>query len=950
MNTTLSIARKELRAFFQSPVALIFFGVFLLVTLFSFFSYSKFFARNLADVRPLFESLPLLLILLVSAISMRSWAEERRAGTLEILLTLPVRTAHLVLGKFAAGMSLIGIALVLTFPLPVMVSFIGPLDWGPVIGGYVGAMLLGAAYMAIGLCVSARTDNQVVALMVTLVLGGILYLLGDSSFTALFSQSTTELLNNMSTSARFESIERGVLDLRDLVYYGSISSFFLVLNGYFLAQQRLDTSHSELGRQRNRLLLTTVALVGLNALAANAWLAPVNRARVDLTANQIYSVSDATKRTLEQLTEPLAVHGYFSERTHPLLSPLVPTIRDLLSEYEIHGNGRVDVQILDPSSDDDLEQEIGESYGIRSFPFGVSDRHSQAVVNSYFHILIRYGDKYEVLDFQQLIEVQADGDAVQVELRNLEYDLTRTIKKVSQEFQSLDVILAQLPGTAKMTAYMTPDQVPEDFAESVQVIRDVGAELAAASKDKLVFEEVDPRTDQALQVRLLEDYGVRPISKDLFGTQVFYMHVVLEVGDNVERILPRGQMNAADLKKAIESAVKRATPGQLKTVGVFTENPEPPPQNPNIPPQFQPPPPQPDYRGIQQVLTENYELQKVELTDGYVPDVIDVLVVGKAGTMTEEQRFAVDQFLMRGGSVIALAGAYRVEAGRQTGLSARPDNSNFFELLETWGVTVQKSMVMDPTRNAVFPIPVTERRGGFQLQRIKLEPYPLFPDIRRQGFAANHPALSGITSVTMPWSSALELTVAEEEGAPEVELLLRSSSDAWENASGNISTDLTRSGEETKERVLAVTLSGRFNSYFSDKKNPLFSSAEGDGTGRTLTESVADGRLVVFGSSEMVSDLLLQLSQQPSGAVHRGNLTLLRNAIDWAVADTDLLSIRTGGAFTRTLDPMEETKRSQLELVTYAAVLIPMFLIVLIPFTRVRRITAIPVSAPERSS
>jgi ABC-2 type transport system permease protein len=949
MNTTLSIARKELRAFFQSSVALIFLGIFLLVTLFSFFSTYKFFARNLADVRPLFESLPLLLILLVAAITMRSWAEERRAGTLEILLTLPLRTGHLVLGKFLAGMALVGIALLLTLPLPLMVSFIGPLDWGPVIGGYVGAMLLGAAYMAIGLCVSARTDNQVVALMVTLVLGGVLYLIGDSSFTSLFSQGTTEFLNNMSTSSRFESIERGVLDLRDLVYYASIGVFFLMLNVTFLAQQRLDTGLSELGRQRNRMLLTTVALVGLNVLAANAWLAPISRARLDLTANQVYSVSEVTKRTLGQLTEPLALHGYFSERTHPLLSPLVPTIRDLLSEYEIHGNDRVNVQILDPSTDDELEQEIGEAYGIRSFPFGVSDRHSQAVVNAYFHILIRYGDKYEVLDFQDLIEVHADAEDIQVELRNLEYDLTRTIKKVSQEFQSLDVILAQLPGSARMTAYMTPDQVPENFAESVQVIRDVGAELAAASNGKLVFAEVDPSTDRDLQLKLHQEYGVRPISKDLFGTQVFYMHVVLEIGDNVERILPRGKLTAADLKKAIEAAVKRATPGQLKTVGIFTEKPESPPPNPNIPPQFQPPPPQPDYRGLQQVLTENYQVEMLELTDGYVPDEIDVLVVGKTGRMTDEQTFAIDQFLMRGGSVIALAGAYRVDAGRRTGLSARVDDGNLFELLETWGIEVHQSMVMDPTRNAMFPIPVTERRGGFQLQRIKLEPYPLFPDIRRQGFAPNHPALAGITNVTMPWSSALELTVAEEEGAPTVEVLLRSSSDAWENTSGEISTNLTRGSEETKERVLAATLSGRFTSHFSDKKNPLFGSAEDDGTGRTLTESVADGRLVVFGSSEMVSDLLMQLSQQPSGAVHRGNLTLLRNAIDWSVADTDLLSIRSGSAFTRTLDPMEATKRSQLELVTYAAVLIPMFLIVLIPLTRVRRITAIPIKSVERS-
>src|SRR5690606_27606551 len=138
----------------------------------------------LADVRPLFEWLPLLLIFLVSAVTMRMWAEERRAGTLEVLLTLPVRTRDLVLGKFLAGVTLTALALALTLPLPLVVGTLGPLDPGPVIGGYVGALLLGALYVAIGLCVSSRTDNQVVSLMTTLVLGGLAYVVGSDALTA----------------------------------------------------------------------------------------------------------------------------------------------------------------------------------------------------------------------------------------------------------------------------------------------------------------------------------------------------------------------------------------------------------------------------------------------------------------------------------------------------------------------------------------------------------------------------------------------------------------------------------------------------------------------------------------------------------------------------------------------------------------------------------------------
>jgi len=143
LHNSLRVARKELASFFSSPVAYIFLGFFLLVTLFVFFWAEAFFARNIADVRPLFDWMPLLLIFLVAALTMRMWSEERRMGTIEHLLTLPVRPLQVLIGKFLACMAMIGLALLLTLPLPLTVSFIGPLDWGPVWGGYLAAMFLG---------------------------------------------------------------------------------------------------------------------------------------------------------------------------------------------------------------------------------------------------------------------------------------------------------------------------------------------------------------------------------------------------------------------------------------------------------------------------------------------------------------------------------------------------------------------------------------------------------------------------------------------------------------------------------------------------------------------------------------------------------------------------------------------------------------------------------------
>ena len=139
----LSLARKELRAYFGSPMAAIFIGTFLLSVLFSFFWLDTFFARNIADIRPLFRWVPLLLIFLVAALTMRQWSEEEQTGTLEMLLTLPTRFVQLVVGKFLGVMSLVVVALALTLFLPVTVSLLGNLDWGPVVGGYLAAILLG---------------------------------------------------------------------------------------------------------------------------------------------------------------------------------------------------------------------------------------------------------------------------------------------------------------------------------------------------------------------------------------------------------------------------------------------------------------------------------------------------------------------------------------------------------------------------------------------------------------------------------------------------------------------------------------------------------------------------------------------------------------------------------------------------------------------------------------
>ncbi|HEX5125946.1 MAG TPA: ABC transporter permease subunit, partial [Rhodocyclaceae bacterium] len=265
----LRVARKELGGFFASPAAFLFLGAFLLATLFVFFWLETFFARNIADVQPLFKWLPVLLIFLVAALSMRTWSEERRAGTLESLLTSPVSTLSLVLGKFLAGLALVALALLLTLPLPITVSFLGQIDWGPVIGGYIATLFLAAAYLAIGQTMSARTDNPVVALILTTVVCGVFYLIGADALTSLFGVRTASVLALIGTGSRFESITRGVIDLRDLYYYLSLVGLFLTLNLFSLERIRWAGNPST---AQHRTYAALAMLTAANFIAANFWL------------------------------------------------------------------------------------------------------------------------------------------------------------------------------------------------------------------------------------------------------------------------------------------------------------------------------------------------------------------------------------------------------------------------------------------------------------------------------------------------------------------------------------------------------------------------------------------------------------------------------------------------------------------------------------------------------
>lgn len=231
-----TIFRKEFRSYFSSPIAYIFIISFLVVTSWLFFR--TFFLVNQASLRSFFALLPWVFLFLAPAVTMRAWAEERKLGTIEILMTLPVRQSEVILGKFLAGFVFLSLTMLLTFPLPVTVLVLGNPDMGPIWGGYVGACLLGGAYLAIGLFASSLSENQIVAFIVAIMLCFVLLIVGESFVLFNVPHALVPVLSFLGLGAHFQSIGRGVLDSRDIIYYVSVIGFFLFLNQLSLESRK----------------------------------------------------------------------------------------------------------------------------------------------------------------------------------------------------------------------------------------------------------------------------------------------------------------------------------------------------------------------------------------------------------------------------------------------------------------------------------------------------------------------------------------------------------------------------------------------------------------------------------------------------------------------------------------------------------------------------------------
>jgi ABC-type uncharacterized transport system involved in gliding motility auxiliary subunit/ABC-type transport system involved in multi-copper enzyme maturation permease subunit len=449
-----AIAKRELGGYFSSPVAYVFIVIFLLLTGFFTFMEGKFFERGQASLDSFFMWHSWLYLFLVPCVGMRLWAEERRVGTIELLLTKPVTIWQAILGKFLASWIFLGLALALTFPVFVTVNYLGSPDNGVILAAYLGSFLMAGTYLAISCMTSSMTRNQVVSFIISVVICLFLVLCGFPPVTNLLLRFDrpwlVDLVSSLSVMTHFQPFTTGMVDSRDMIFFLLIIGFALFTNGVIIRSHQVSVDNYRRRKNFESALYSTGGVAAMFVvLLAFYILSSEVKLRVDVTTDQGHTLSPGTKRILSKLDSRVTLRFYCTQADNampPALRTYAHRIEDLLREYQQEAKGKLLIQKLDPKPDSDVE-ESARLNGITGQ--SVSPAASEKI---YLGIVASLLDDKFALPW---LTPQRE--------RLLEYDLSRAIARVANPSRPVVGIMTGLPvfGQAP-TIMMHPGQSREE--------------------------------------------------------------------------------------------------------------------------------------------------------------------------------------------------------------------------------------------------------------------------------------------------------------------------------------------------------------------------------------------------------------------------------------------------------------------------------------------------------
>ncbi len=409
MSPIRTIARRELKALFDQPIAYILLVVFTGVNALLFFREVELY--NAASLRPMLDFLPWLLLFLVPAVTMRALAEDLRSGTLEVVLSQPVTELELLLGKYCGQVLFLLIALAITLTVPLGLALGTAPELGIVVAQYVGAALLVAGLAAVGVWASSVSQNQITAFIVGVFVMFLLIFVGLDQLLVGLPPRLGAIAGALGVLSHFSQLARGVIDLRDALYFVTLAALFLVLAYFSLLSRKLTARGEALRRLRLGTVLLAVAVVVVNLFGRNIG------GRIDLTPGRAFTLAPATRTLLRTLPDLVTIKLFVSSALPKEIESTRRDVDDLLRDYRAAGHGKVKLVIQDPSADSAAMREA-RSTGIPPVQFNVLGQGELQVKEGYLGLAVRYAEGVKTIPF-----IQQTSD--------LEYRLTSHIRALT---------------------------------------------------------------------------------------------------------------------------------------------------------------------------------------------------------------------------------------------------------------------------------------------------------------------------------------------------------------------------------------------------------------------------------------------------------------------------------------------------------------------------------------
>lgn len=387
-----TIVRRELRGYFDHATAYILLVVFLSVNFFFFFQSA--YELGEASLRPMLGLLPWLLLFFVPAVCMRALAEERHEGTLELVLAQPISVSEFLVGKFLGVFAFMAIAMLATVGVPIGLSTGADIQVGVVFAQYVGSMLLVAAMVAIGLWASSMTQNQVTAFILGVTISFILYVIGLEVVLLSLPPTLSVIAGRLGILGHFQNVARGVIDVRDVLYFAAVAAAFLSLTYFSLMRERLSLERQAYARLRYGVL----GLVGLTIFSALA--GGQLRGRLDLTPGRLYTLSEPARDLVADLDDIVTIKFFRSEDLPPVYAPLRRDIEDILRDFAAAGGANVNLVHLGPDGDADALQEA-QTLGIPPAEFNVIGDQERTTREGYLGIAVQYAGETDLIPLVQ---------------------------------------------------------------------------------------------------------------------------------------------------------------------------------------------------------------------------------------------------------------------------------------------------------------------------------------------------------------------------------------------------------------------------------------------------------------------------------------------------------------------------------------------------------------------